>query len=199
MDKRHHEDQLKSIKKQHKTICRWYIYLQHCQEWKWHCQRPYSWPLFNLKWVFKWKMLFNPNPTKPARERNLLKKERWLCSSKYIFSMMYQSKELHAKNISWRIYLDEKLDFKMQIETVLCKVNKGISTIKKLKHTLPRKSLLTIYKAFLRSHIDYGHVIYDQHSNQSFFEKLESVQYKAALAIIGAIQAIPREKKIIWS
>ena len=47
----------------------------------------------------------------------------------------------------------------MQIETVLCKVNKGISTIKKLKHTLPRKSLLTIYKAFLRSHIDYGHVI----------------------------------------
>ena len=87
----------------------------------------------------------------------------------------------------------------MQIETVLCKVNKGISTIKKLKHTLPRKSLLTIYKAFLRSHIDYGHVIYDQYSNQSFFEKLESVQYKAVLAIIGAIQAIPREKKIIWS
>ena len=49
----------------------------------------------------------------------------------------------------------------MHIETVLCKVNKGISIIKKLRYKLPRKSLLTIYKAFLRPHIDYSDVIYD--------------------------------------
>ena len=35
----------------------------------------------------------------------------------------------------------------MHIETVLCKANKGTSIIKKLRHTLPIKSLLTIYKA----------------------------------------------------
>ena len=35
----------------------------------------------------------------------------------------------------------------MNTETVLCKVNKGIVyTTKKLRHALPRKSLLTIYK-----------------------------------------------------
>ena len=56
----------------------------------------------------------------------------------------------------------------MLIETVLCKVNKGISIIKKLRHTLPRKSLLTIYKAFLRPHIHYEDTIYDQPSNESF-------------------------------
>ena len=50
----------------------------------------------------------------------------------------------------------------MHIETVLSKVNKGISIIKKLRHTLPRKTLLTIYKAFLRAHINYGDVIYEQ-------------------------------------
>ena len=55
----------------------------------------------------------------------------------------------------------------MHIETVLCKVNKGISLIKKRRHTLPRKSLLTICKAFLRPNIDYGDVIYDQPSNES--------------------------------
>ena len=82
----------------------------------------------------------------------------------------------------------------MHIETVLCKV----SIIKKLRHTLPRKSLLTIYKAFLRPHIDYGDVIYDQSSNESFCEKLESVQYKAALAITGAIQGTSIEK-VLWS
>ena len=44
------------------------------------------------------------------------------------------------------IYLDEKLNLKIRIETVLCKVNKGISIIKKLRHTLPTKSLLTIFE-----------------------------------------------------
>ena len=60
------------------------------------------------------------------------------------------------------IYYGKKLNFKMHTETVLCKVNKGISTIKKLRHTLPIKSLLTIYKVFLRPHMDYGKMIYDR-------------------------------------
>ena len=51
---------------------------------------------------------------------------------------------------------------------------------------MPQKSLATIYKAFLRPLLDYGDIIYD--INVSFCEKLESVQYKAALAITGAIQ-----------
>ena len=66
------------------------------------------------------------------------------------------------------IYLDEKLNYKLHIETVLRKVNKGICIIRKLRHTLPRKSLLTIYKAFLRPHTDYGDIIFDQPSNESF-------------------------------
>ena len=49
----------------------------------------------------------------------------------------------------------------------------------------------------MRPHIDYGDIIYDQHSNISFCEKLESIQYKAALATIGAIQGKSREKKIM--
>ena len=59
---------------------------------------------------------------------------------------------------------------------------------------MPRKSLVTIYKAFLRPLIDYGDIIYDQPQNESFCEKLESVQYKAALAITGAIQGSSRER-----
>ena len=69
-----------------------------------------------------------------------------------------------------------------------------ISIIKKLRDTFPRKSLLTTYKAFLRPHIDYGDVIYDQLSNEPFCEKLESVYYKAPLAITGAIQGTLRRK-----
>ena len=59
---------------------------------------------------------------------------------------------------------------------------------------MPRKSLITIYKAFLRPLIDYGDIIYDQPQNESFCEKLETVQYKIALAITGAIQGSSRGK-----
>ena len=83
---------------------------------------------------------------------------------------------------------------KQHIDSTIFEINKGISVIKKLRHSLPRKSLMTIYKAFLRPLIDYGDIIYDQPQNESFCEKLESVQYKAALAITGAIQGTSREK-----
>ena len=59
---------------------------------------------------------------------------------------------------------------------------------------MPRKSLVTIYKAFLQPLLDYGDIIYEQPHNVSFCEKLESVQYKAALAITGAIQGTSRNK-----
>ena len=89
------------------------------------------------------------------------------------------------------LFLNEKLTFKHHIDNALCK---GIAVIKKLRHTLPRKSLLTIYKVFLRPLIDYVDIIYDQPHNSSFCEKLESVQYKAALAITSAIQGTSHEK-----
>ena len=92
------------------------------------------------------------------------------------------------------ILLDSKLDFKEHVDTAISKVNKGISMIKKLRYSLPLKSLITIYKVFLRPLIDYGDIIYDQPHNESFCEKIESVQYKAAIAITGAIQGTSREK-----
>ena len=53
---------------------------------------------------------------------------------------------------------------------------------------------MTIYKAFLRPLTDYGDIIYDQPQNESFCEKLESVQCKGTLAITGPIQGTSREK-----
>ena len=53
---------------------------------------------------------------------------------------------------------------------------------------------MTICKAFLRPLIDYGEIIDDQLQKESFCEKLESVQHKAALAVTGAIQGASRDK-----
>ena len=59
---------------------------------------------------------------------------------------------------------------------------------------MQRKSFTTFYKAFLRPLVDYGDIIYDKPQNESFCEKLESVQYKAALATTGAIYDTSRDK-----
>ena len=73
-------------------------------------------------------------------------------------------------------------------------INKSIGLIKRLYFYLPRKSLLNIYKSFIRPYLDYGDVIYDQPHNDTFCRMIESVQYNAALAITGAIKGTYRER-----
>ena len=46
----------------------------------------------------------------------------------------------------------------------------------------------------MRPHLDYGDILYDQAFNMSFHQKLESIQYRACLAITGAIRGTSREK-----
>ena len=69
---------------------------------------------------------------------------------------------------------------------------KGISAIKKLNVTLPCSSLLTIYKSFIRPHLDYGDVIYDQNNNNRLSQK--SIQYNAVLTTTGSIRVTSTEK-----
>ena len=53
---------------------------------------------------------------------------------------------------------------------------------------------MTIYKAFVRPHLDYGDVIYDEAYNKTFHQKIESIQYNACLALSGVIRGSSREK-----
>ena len=45
----------------------------------------------------------------------------------------------------------------------------------------------------VRLHLDYAYIMYDKSGNVIFESKLETVQYKACLAITGAIQGTKRE------
>ena len=92
------------------------------------------------------------------------------------------------------LVLDSKLNYKLHIDEKIKKAMKIVGSIKKLSYILPRSSLITIYKSFVRPNLDYGDVIYDQPSNQTFSDKIESVQYNAALAITGAIRGTSRDK-----
>ena len=76
---------------------------------------------------------------------------------------------------------------------MLNKVSKTIELLCKLQRFLPRPPLITIYKSIIRSHLEYGCIIYDQAYNISFHQKLESIQYNAVLAIPGAVRGTSRE------
>ena len=97
------------------------------------------------KWAFTWKMVFNPDPTKHAQEVISRKKDT-SAHPNIVFNDIPVERASHHKNLG--IYLDQKLNFKMHIETVSCNVNKDISIIKKLSHALPRKSLQLSTKRF---------------------------------------------------
>ena len=68
------------------------------------------------------------------------------------------------------------------------------TVLRKLQTVLPRHSLLTIYEAFIRPHLDYCDVIYDKIFNESWHKKLQSAQYNDSLAIIGAIRGTDTQK-----
>ena len=66
--------------------------------------------------------------------------------------------------------------------------------MRKLRKTLPIPVLMTMYKAFVRPHLDYGDMIYDEAFNETFHQKLESIQYSACAALSKAIRGSSREK-----
>ena len=143
-------------------------------------------------WAFQWKMNFNPDPNKQAQEvifsRKISKINHppLLCNQNLIKS---SSSQKHLGMV-----LGTKLDFNLHIKNVQSKVNKTIGLLRKLKNILSRQSLITIYKSFLRPHLDYGDIIYDGAYNSSFHENIESIHYNAALAIAGAIRGTSKEK-----
>ena len=92
------------------------------------------------------------------------------------------------------LHLDEKLNVHDHINAKILKANKGIGIIKRLSNTLHRKSLLTIYKSFIRPYLDYCDIIYDQPKNESSSTKIEHIQYNAAPAITGAVKEISQTK-----
>ena len=92
------------------------------------------------------------------------------------------------------IYLDNKLDFCEDLWNIFKKINRTISLFRELPNNLPRTVLVTIYKSFVRLHLDFEDILYDQIFNNSFHEKFELIQYNAAFAITGTIRSSSREK-----
>ena len=91
-------------------------------------------------------MLFNPDPSKPAQEILFSRKKQVQIHTAISLNNIQIERAPYQNYLG--LILDEKLNFTQHIVNAISKVNKGISIIKKLRYSLPRKSLITIYKAF---------------------------------------------------
>ena len=139
-------------------------------------------------------MYFNPDRNKQAQKVIFLRKLGIVFHPNLSFNDQPIERSVAHKHLG--LTLDEKLSFTNCINDKINKTLKGVGLLRKLSTLLPRQSLLTIYKSFIRPQLDYGDVIYDQLLNESRSNRIESVQYKAALAITGAVQGSSRKNYI---
>ena len=112
------------------------------------------------------KIRFNPDPTEQAQEVIFSRK-----INKIDHPLLYFDENLVKSSSTQKhlgMILDTKLDFSLHLKNVQNKVNKTIGLLRKLQDTLPRTSLITIFKSFIRSYLDYGDIIYDRVYNTSF-------------------------------
>ena len=129
-------------------------------------------------------MLFNPDPIKQATEVCFSHKQ-----DKLVYPpLKFDNNDVQLANSQEHLglVLDSRLGFNEHVYNKINKWNKSIGIMKKISLTLSRNSLLTIYKTFVMPILDHADIIYDKPLTESFKDKLEMVQYNAALIITGS-------------
>ena len=82
------------------------------------------------------------------------------------------------------------------IGQLLCKIPGFSLNINKSQDTFQISDFPGHFSDFMRPHLDYGDIVFNQSTNDSFCKKLESVQYNAALAITGTIKGTSSQVKL---
>ena len=100
-----------------------------------------------------------------------------------------QSIDLQCKSMVWFLYDNGPRDGR--VKRVLSKTNKTIGLLCKVQNILPRAALITIDKTFVRPHLS---IFYYKAYNNTFHEKIESIQYNACLTLTRAIRGTSKEK-----
>ena len=101
-------------------------------------------------------MLFDPDPRKQAEEIIFFRKHYSNHDSIYFNRNLVQQvpSQTHPE-----MHLDTKLNFQEHLDNVMSKVDETIGLQLKLQAVLPCPSQATIYKEFIRPHLDYVHII----------------------------------------
>ena len=134
-------------------------------------------------------MQFNPDPNKQPNEVNFSPKAS---SSNPPIKLNNNDISKCPHWIHLGIVLHPQLNFNAHVDQKTKTCNRTIGLIRRLSITLPQNALVTIYKSFARTHLDYGDILCGKQNNEIFQNKLEKVQYRTCLVITGVIQGSSR-------
>ena len=135
------------------------------------------------EWVKKWRMFFNPDFKKWLFLENVTNQ---ISPNSVLIMHQFSNSQNRQKHLE--MYLDKSLNFSYHIKENIFKTMKRIGIIRKLSKEILQNSVITIYKSFVRPHLGYGDIIYDQQNKKNLNHKIERIQYNATLAITGAIK-----------
>ena len=102
-------------------------------------------------------MIFNPDLSKKAQEVIFSRKTKELLHPALLFNNIPLTNSFFQKHLG--LALDIKLNFSEHITGITKNISKIIGLLHKFQQILPRSSLLTIYKTFLSSRLDYVDII----------------------------------------
>ena len=116
-------------------------------------------------------MQFNPDPNKQSNEIIFSRKSvsNNLSHPPVKFNNNNITRCSHQKHLG--VALDSNLNFNTHTDQKIEKCNKMIDLIRRVSVNLPNNALLTIYKSFIRPHLDYGGILYDKPRNDIFRTK----------------------------
>ena len=125
-------------------------------------------------------MSFNPDTSKQAQEIIFSRKTKKILHPLLHFNNSIVLQTPYQKHLG--IFLNAWLIFEEHLKVITTKVDKTIALLQKLQKALPKSVLMTMYKAFVRLHLDYG-VIYEEAYNETFHQNLQSIQYNACATL----------------
>jgi hypothetical protein len=85
------------------------------------------------------------------------------------------------------LQFNKRLNWRDHVLSIVTKGNRNLDVLKRLRYSLDRKTLETLYMSFIRPSLEYGSVIWDNCDEESQ-DMLEKVQLNAAKIITGAIK-----------
>ena len=83
------------------------------------------------------------------------------------------------------INLDQNLNFKPHISILAKKMTKSVGMLWKLRKFLPKKILISLYHAFVQSHLLYGIVTWGPSISSTTLNQLQLLQNNSIRAIVG--------------
>ena len=133
------------------------------------------------RWAAKWIVCFSAPKTKAMfiSKKNKQNPNRPLMMNNVILEEVKEYKHLG-------VTITSDLTWNKHIENMATSAGKCLDVLNALKYRLDRASLEKIYKAYIRSKLEYASIVWDS-CTKHLSDLLEAVQYRAAKIISGAI------------